>query len=210
MRKLLCLTSLLLLAGCARLGPLQRDQTLHLSADEGIAAIVIDSSQPLSRFWLHSTNHFDHPLEIQSVPSGTSLYLFKVTAGRYCVHGFMYGKMTYKANGSYVCFSVPAGQIGYSGVLMPLFGYWHRFGLPKFDIHVIDNIQLFRQLLKQDYPKVAAQFLSGFVPSDTQQTKPKAARDVRTKRSCDTSRSTCWWTETVRSGGDAIVIQNNS
>lgn len=215
MRKFICLTSLLLVAGCASIGTLQHDQTLHLGPDEGVAAIIIDTSQPLSHFSLHSTGHFGHPLDIPAVPSGKSLYLFRVRAARYCVQGFAYGKESYNANGDLGCFSVPARQLGYSGVLMPMFEYSYAFGLrtTRFRVRVVDDVRLFRHLLKQDYPKVAAQLLPQFVPSNSHLTglkKMAVAQSTRTKDSCDASKPTCWWTERASDSGQAIVIQNNS
>ncbi|HET7306723.1 MAG TPA: hypothetical protein VFK24_02760 [Gammaproteobacteria bacterium] len=211
MRKLLSLsgglTGLLLLAGCASIPPLQHDQTLHLDADEGVAAIIVDTSQPLTRFWLHSTRHFGPPLKIRAVPSGKTLYLFRVEAGRYCVDGFTYGKMAYTGGAS--CFSVQARQIGYGGTLIPLFENAH-----KFQLRSVYNVKQFRRLLKQDYPQVAAQLLPGFVPAEDQASiAPNASvqKPVHAKRSCGRYQSTCSWIKSVSNGAaEEIVIRNNS
>lgn len=141
---------LLLLAGCG-LDPVQPDQAITLQPGQGIAAVVIDSLDPLNAFYIKSADNESAPaIKIQHVDVGVHLYIFVVPAGSYCVTRFSSGNYSITQDDPKhgVCFYVIAGKIAYSGNLAPR-GYNGK-------VYVDQNYEwsAFQKMLKDQYPKL--------------------------------------------------------
>jgi hypothetical protein len=142
----------LALAGCASVLPLSRDGPVHLAANQGLAAVVIDTLDPLTDVEVESRSS-GPKLMVTSVPVGRDVYLFPVPAGTYCMTRFKYSTLSLSGpNGVLGCFAVRAGQLSYSGTLAPRV----EDGRPV--THQVQDPQGFRILLQQQYPEVAKQF----------------------------------------------------
>lgn len=214
MRSIKAITSVaaLLLAACSSIGPLQQDQPVILRPDEGLAAVVISTRDPLWAVTLQTAGSNGTALEIQSVPTGRNLYLFRVQAGYYCFRSFMYGGIVFKGHGaSMTCFRVPAGQLGYSGDLIPAVANGGVFIEQKY------NFESFHNLFRQQYPTIAAEFLPAqatmrpvLPPEISQQTSTPQTASLE-HVSCNTQRRTCAWIEPQpEDGSQAIFIKNNT
>ncbi|MFI5268220.1 MAG: hypothetical protein ACHQ7M_12670 [Chloroflexota bacterium] len=145
----------LLLAACSSLTPLPRDQAVHLASGQGLAALMIDTLDPLTDVEVASRSG-GPKLRVAAVPVGISIYLFQVPAGTYCMTRFKYGTMSLSgASGVLGCFAVRAGDISYSGTLAP------RVEEGKPITHQVQDPEGFRILLTQQYPQVAREFAPG-------------------------------------------------
>ena len=152
LRKLSLLLSPLLLTGCASLTPLSHDGPVHLTPNQGLAALVIDTLDPLTDVEVEPRSAGPR-LAVPSVPVGRDVYLFPVPAGTYCMTRFKYSTLSLSGpNGVLGCFAVRAGQLSYSGTLAPRV----EDGTPV--THQVQDPQGFRILLQQQYPQVAKQF----------------------------------------------------
>ena len=152
MRKLSLLLSPLLLSACSSLTPLSHDGPVHLASNQGLAALVIDTLDPLTDVEVESRSAGPR-LTVASVPVGRDVYLFPVPAGTYCMTRFKYSTLSLSGpNGVLGCFAVRAGQLSYSGTLAP------RVEDGKPVTHQVQDLQGFRILLQQQYPQVAKQF----------------------------------------------------
>ena len=152
MRKSLVVLSSLLLTACAGLAPLPHDEPVQLASNRGLAALVIDTLDPLTDVEVQPRSG-GRKLLVASVPVGRDVYLFPVPAGVYCVVRFKYGNLSLAgSNGMLGCFTVRAGQLSYSGTFAPRV----EDGRPV--THQVQDPQGFRILLQQQYPQVAKQF----------------------------------------------------
>jgi len=138
-----------LLCGCAT-APLPQDQRVTLRPDQGLAAVMIDSLDPITQVTFQGGGS---KLVVASVLPGIRLYLFPTRAGRYCLTHFHYANFDFAAEGSLQqCFQVTAGKLSYSGTLAP------RVEDDKPVTRQVQDPQGFRVLLEQQYPTVAKQF----------------------------------------------------
>ena len=138
-----------LLAACAS-APLPQDQSVSLYPDQGLAAVMIDTLDPITQVTFQSGGT---KLIVPSVPPGIGLYLFPTRAGRYCMTRFHYANFDFAAEkGVQQCFQVLAGRLSYSGTLAP------RVEDGKPVTRQVQDPQGFRVLLEQQYPTVAKQF----------------------------------------------------
>ena len=152
MRKLAPLLLSLLLAACAGMAPLRHDGPVRLAPGQGLAALVIDTLDPLTDVEVESHNG-GPKLRVGSVSPGRDVFLFPVPAGIYCVTRFKYSTLSLSGpNGILGCFDVRAGQLSYSGTLAP------RVEQGRPVTHQVQDLQGFRILLQQQYPQVAKQF----------------------------------------------------
>lgn len=152
MRKLLLLLSPLLLSACAGLSPMSHDGPVHLASGQGLAALVIDTLDPLTDVEVEPRGG-GPKLKVTSVPVGRDVYLFPVAAGTYCMVRFKYSNLSLAgSNGMLGCFPVRAGELSYSGTLAP------RVEDGKPVTHQVQDLPGFRILLQQQYPQVAKQF----------------------------------------------------
>ena len=149
---ILILAGLLLsLAGCG-LDPVQPDQEIALQPGQGIAAVVIDTLDPLNAFYIKSGDHDSAPvIKIPHVEVGVHLFIFVVPSGSYCVTRFSSGSYYFTADDPKhgACFDVIAGKVAYSGNLSPR-GYNGRV-ITDQDY----NWPAFEKMFKQQYPKLA-------------------------------------------------------
>lgn len=152
MKKPALLLSSLLLSACAGFTPLPHDGPVHLAPDQGLAALVIDTLDPLTEVEVRRRGG-GRELMVASVPVGRDVYLFPVPAGSYCLTRFKYGNLSLAgSNGVQGCFTVRAGQLNYSGTFAP------RVEEGKPVTHQVQDPPGFRILLQQQYPQVAQQF----------------------------------------------------
>ncbi|HEX4300074.1 MAG TPA: hypothetical protein VH327_04320 [Gammaproteobacteria bacterium] len=139
-----------LLCACA-VAPLPQDQVVTLAPGQGLAAVMIDTLDPLSLVT------FEQPgggakLVVATAPAGINIYLFPTRAGRYCMTRFQFASFDFSARAGAECFQVSAGQLSYSGTLAPRV----EEGRPV--THQVMDQQGFRVLLGERYPTVAKQF----------------------------------------------------
>lgn len=148
-RRVLAVTLAATLSACA-MAPLARDQSVTLDADQGLAAVMIDTLDPISQVTFQGSST---KLVVASVPPGIGIYLFPARAGRYCLTHFHYANFDFAADsGLKQCFQVAAGRLSYSGTLAP------RVEDGKPVTRQVQDPQGFRVLLEQQYPAVASQF----------------------------------------------------
>lgn len=148
----MALLLVLTLAACAAAPPLE-DQAVHLRTGEGLAAVMLDTLDPLVEVSLESSTPKGLKFGISSIPAGRNLYLFQVPAGEYCFTRVQYGGWYLYSNKQTLgCFEVKAGQLGYSGTLAL------RAEGGKIVSHQVDDPEGFRALLAGRYPLIAKQF----------------------------------------------------
>jgi len=145
------LLSSALLVACA-VAPLPQDQPVHLKPGQGLAALMVDTLDPLTEVEVESRSG-GPKLMVAAVPVGINIYLFPVPAGTYCMTRFRYGSLTLSGTtGALGCFPVHAGQLSYSGTMAP------RVEDGKAVTHQVQDPQGFRTVLSQHYPQIARQF----------------------------------------------------
>ncbi|MGH8371552.1 MAG: hypothetical protein ACRETO_02315 [Gammaproteobacteria bacterium] len=199
------------LSGCG-VQPIQQDQPIVLGKGEGVAAIEFKTLDPLSQVFIRPAGSGGKSLEISAVPAGVSLYLFQVPAGHYCFQQFHYGDILFYGQGAELaCFQVPAGQLGYSGDLSPLVNQG------KVMVHQEYNYDTFRALLKQRYPRIAAQFQPQAAPAlaapaeTLNQGAPELVKVPEPKPQCDKLKQLCAWAENAtNTRSQTIFIKNNT
>lgn len=151
MRHLVAISCLaLLLCACAA-APLPQDQTVTLARDQGLAAVMIDTLDPLTEVTFQQQGG-GRKLVVPAVPAGINIYLFPTRAGRYCMTHFHFASFDFATQGVPECFQVSAGQLSYSGTLAPRV----EEGRPV--THQVMDLQGFRVILGERYPSVARQF----------------------------------------------------
>lgn len=199
----------LLLAACSSMQPIQQDQPTLLAKGNGLAAVVMNTKDPLTEVFIRPAGSGGTGMEIPSVPVGRTLYLFEVEAGTYCFQQFHYGSILFFGQGAALaCFVVPAGQIGYSGDLMP------RAENGKVYIHQDYDSGSFLALLQRDYPKIATQFAPppSVLPAPaapSPQTTPPSMPVAAQKPNCNLQ--TCTWSEPIAgTQSQAIYIKNKT
>ena len=150
MRYLPAICCLSLLCGCA-IAPLQQDEPVTLARDQGLAAVMIDTLDPLTQVIFQQPGG-GNKLVVAEVPAGIDIYLFPTRAGRYCMTGFHFASFDFSSRGEPECFQVSAGQLSYSGTLAPRV----QDGRPV--TRQVMDLQGFRVLLAERYPGIARQF----------------------------------------------------
>jgi len=126
------------------------DQVPTLPPGTGIAAVVLDTADPISQVLLVPAAGQGGKLSIPTAAAGRTLYLLVAPAGRYCMHQFHFDALVFAARSDTSCFDVQAGAISYSGDFAP------RVVDGTVVIEQNDNYQAFMQLLQAGYPKLAA------------------------------------------------------
>lgn len=187
-------------AGCSNIQPLQQGEPPRLGKGEGLAAVMMDTADPLSEVFIRPAGGNGTALEIPSIPVGQNVYLFKAPAGNYCFQQFHYGDILFFGRGADLdCFNVPAGELGYSGDLAP------RVVNGQVIIHQNYDFDAFQRLLKKQYPQIAAQFLRPAPPPAPGM--PAPAQPAR----CEATQQVCAWTQTVAgSRSQTIFLENNT
>ncbi|HLW75244.1 MAG TPA: hypothetical protein VKT74_09270 [Gammaproteobacteria bacterium] len=150
--KLAASAALLALTACG-VTPIRQDLMVHLSQGQGLAAVMLDTYDPLSLVTIEPRSAGGSDFNIPAVPVGSNIYVFAVPAGHYCFTSYQYGqwKMSGKS-GELGCFDVPTGGLGYSGTLAP------RVENGKVVTHQVMDPAGFRALLTARYPVIAKQF----------------------------------------------------
>ena len=131
-------------------------QAVQLKPGEGIAAVVIDSTDPIGDIQFQSRDNPDNQIRIAGLDNpGVNLFLFAVPAGTYCESVFHYGdwKFTPEGRENARCFDVLAGRTAYSGNLAP-----RAFG--DRDVRMMQNYTWtqFENQMKRDYPDLVAKY----------------------------------------------------
>ncbi|HSC46926.1 MAG TPA: hypothetical protein VLG68_02450 [Gammaproteobacteria bacterium] len=108
----------LFVGGCAT-APLTQDRFPALDKDQGIAAVVFDTSAVITGVSLQSSGGQGQDLFISSVPRGRSLYLFVTPAGEYCLHKIHIDSELFTNATPDQCFEVIAGGMSYGGEFHP-------------------------------------------------------------------------------------------
>ncbi len=151
MRHLAAISGLVLLLSACAAAPLAQDQTVPLARDQGLAAVMLDTLDPLTEVTFQQQGG-GRKLVVPIVPAGINIYLFPTRAGRYCMTHFHFANFDFKSQGALECFQVSAGQLSYSGTLAP------RVEAGRPVTHQVMDQQGFRVLLGEYYPTVARQF----------------------------------------------------
>ena len=151
MRRLATISCLVLLLCACTTAPLAQDQAVTLARDQGLAAVMIDTLDPLTEVTFQQQGG-GRKLVVAAVPAGIDIYLFPTRAGRYCMTHFHFASFDFTTQGAPECFQVSAGQLSYSGTLAP------RVENGKPVTRQVQDLPGFRILLQQQYPQVAKQF----------------------------------------------------
>jgi len=153
---------LALLTGCASvLGqpPISPGQSVRLQPGEGIAALLMDTYDPVTQVRLESPDEKNPVLVLPSMAAGRTLALFAVPAGVYCLKQFNSGRFQFRSRGLDVgCFQVTAGHISYSGNMVPMDDPRPTSGAHGAVTDQQYQATAFLDLLKQQYPEMAAAY----------------------------------------------------
>ncbi|MGH8371551.1 MAG: hypothetical protein ACRETO_02310 [Gammaproteobacteria bacterium] len=106
------------LAGCASTSEL-KDQPFKLSADQGIAAIVLNAPHRITQIAYAAKDKGGTSFEVPDTDGGPTLYLVPVHAGRYCLKHFRYWQVVFNSTEDLGCLTVVAGHITYGGDIVP-------------------------------------------------------------------------------------------
>ncbi|MDE2346531.1 MAG: hypothetical protein KGL13_08685 [Gammaproteobacteria bacterium] len=189
-----------LLAGCASVAPIQQDQPLMLAAGDGVAAVQFDALENITQVQIVAAKSGGQTLNIPSVPVGKSTFLFEVPAGRYCLERFyVQGIFIYQKDANSSCFMVPAGQIGFSGIFSPRGEHGQIITYQNLDV-AADSA-----LLKQSYPKIAAQFLQ-MTPAPAAAQAPAPSQT----RKSSNGQTTTWIKHETHPLEDTIYLRNDT
>jgi len=151
-----------LLAACAAFSaqpPLAPGQMVQLQPGQGIAALLMDTLDPVTQVRLSSSDGKGPELDLPSMPAGRTLALFAVPAGVYCLDEFSYGRYRFFAKRAGIgCFRVPAGRVAYSGNLRPTAGRDPDTGRDAALVAQMFEPHEFLEMLKRQYPALAAAY----------------------------------------------------
>ncbi len=200
MRRLfLVLIAAAALAGCASVTPIQQDQPLMLAAGDGIAAVQFDALDNITQVQVVAAKSGGETLSIPSVPIGQSTFLFEVPTGRYCLRRFWFENiLIYEKHANSSCFVVPAGEVGFSGIFSPRGHNGQIVTGQNLDV-AADSA-----LLKQSYPRIAAQFLQP-VPAPVAQ----APAPTQTPTASNGQTST-WLKHETHPLEDTVYLRNDT
>ena len=160
--KVLYIGVLGMLAGCASVvaqPPIEPGQSVQLQPGEGIAALLMDTLDPLTQIRLESTDGKSPALGLPSMPAGKTLVLFATPAGVYCLTQFNFGRYQFhSAKLELGCFQVTAGHISYSGNLQPQGSSDPSKAGQASYVYQDYRPNDFLVLLKQRYPQMTAAY----------------------------------------------------
>jgi hypothetical protein len=145
------LSGVVMLAGCGGMDSVKPDQDVTLQPGHGIAAVVMDTLDPLNAVSIKSPDNKDVELEISHVDVGVHMSVFVVPAGSYCLTKFFTGSYVFTQDDQThgICFDVVPGKVAYSGNLAP-----RAYGQnTRTDQNY--NWPAFEKMFKEQYPKLA-------------------------------------------------------
>jgi hypothetical protein len=137
-----------LLASCASKN-LVKPSDPPLLQNEGYLALAFDTKDKLRTFKIYGESKDTTDIHISSIPYGSSFFMFKVPAGKYCVRKFSTHGLEVTITKGGACVDVEAGKINYPGHIMPRSG----------TIYFIPNLAKFLDLIKIRYPKICSDYL---------------------------------------------------
>lgn len=176
----------LFLEGCST-GPISEDRMPKLEADQGIAAVVIDSAVGVSQITIVPISGNGKKLFIPSANEGIrEIFLFVTPAGRYCMHQFSAGYYFYTAKSDDQCFDVLPGKMSYGGDYVPFTPIYQFTGPARVlttsegGMKQSENRDDFLSLLSYSFPNIAANTLT----AGEQKTADEIAAAQSTKGLC--------------------------
>jgi hypothetical protein len=193
-----------LLGGCAVLNsqpPIAPGQSAQLQPGQGIAALVMDTLDPVTQVLLVSTDDKGPTLDLPSMPAGRTLALFAVPTGVYCLKQFSYGRYRFFSKKLELgCFQVTAGHISYSGSIKPTAGRDPSTGEDAAMIDQAYEPAVFLALLKQQYPQVMAAYPTA---------GPATGKDVEAQDDINREMAT-WSVEAADHQSFEVYVRNNA
>lgn len=200
----LLLSGVGLMAGCAVLSsqpPITPGQSVQLQPGDGIAALLMDTLDPVTQVLLVSTDGKGPTLDLPSMPAGRTLALFEVPAGTYCLKQFSYGRYRFFSKKLELgCFQVTASHISYSGSIKPTAG---RDPATGEDVAMVDQTfepTTFLALLKQQYPQLLAAYPTA---------GPATGKDVEAQDDVTKELAT-WSVEAADHRSFEVFMRNNA
>jgi hypothetical protein len=139
-----------LLTGCG-LDPVQPDQDITLQPGYGIAAVAIDTLDPLNGIYFKELDNKSAPdIEISHVSAGVHLMIFAIPAGTYCATRYSFGDYYFtQTNPRDTCFDVVAGKVAYSGNIGPRARNGRAYLYQNYEWAA------FKKTFNEQYPKLA-------------------------------------------------------
>lgn len=190
---------LLVLTGCGS-QPVAVDQAVVLQADEGVAAVVMDAPDRISKIQFTPRFPGGSKFEVPDTQGGPSLYLVPEKAGRYCLQHFTYHGGRVESQEDLGCFTVIAGHITYSGDIEPELQNYSEGNSTTIFTKNVHNLAQFRELLKANYPKLAAAYpLAAAAPPPAGIDPPSADDEIGS-----------WMQQDDKDRTYTIYVQNNT
>lgn len=151
--------SVSLLSACST-DPIATDSVPMLGSGQGIAAVAFHSYVDATEVVIKPMSGSGKQLYIPSVPIGESIFLFVTPSGRYCMHQFHVGPAIFTARADDQCFDVRPGIISYGGTFSPNVNFQGLLINLSGGMSSGENVTDFLNLLRKNYPKIAAWALS--------------------------------------------------
>lgn len=181
------------LSACASTSELT-DRPVQLLPNQGIAAIVLDAPNRITRIKYVAKDANGTSFEVPDTAGGPSLYLVPVNAGRYCLQHFRYWRSEFDSVQDLGCFTAIAGHITYAGTIVPS---------PDLSGAQTDqqfNPTEFGTMLHQQYPVIAGQYPAAAAP-----TPPPGSNATP-----QTNLISTWIENVPNHQAQAIYVQNNA
>jgi len=193
-----------LLGGCAVLSsqpPITPGQSVQLQPGEGIAALTMDTLDPVTQVLLAPTDGKGPTLDLPSMPAGRTLALFAAPTGVYCLKQFFYGRYRFFSKTLELgCFQVTAGHISYSGSIKPTAGRDPSTGEDTALIDQVYEPAVFLALLKQQYPQLLAAYPTA---------GPSTGNDAEAQNDVNREMAT-WLVESADHRSYEVFLRNNA
>lgn len=181
--KVLSLSLVATIAGCAGVvaqPPIAPGQSVQLQPGEGIAALLMDTQDPVTQVRLQSPDDRNPTLDLPSMSAGRQLALFAVPAGVYCLKQFNYGRYQFHSQKLELgCFQVAPGRISYSGTIVPSASVDPAVAHDEALISQEFEPQVFLDLLKRQYPQLMAAYpTAGPAPASEDGAQDDVSREM--------------------------------
>jgi hypothetical protein len=199
MKRHAVLAVVLSLAACGT-QPVVSDDPQPLAPGDGIAAVVLDAPDRIQEIQFAPRFPGGDKFEVPDTQGGATLYLVPVKAGRYCLEHFYYHRAAVKSVEDIGCFTVVAGDITYSGDIVPQLEDFNSRDNTTIYTRLDHEPTLFRRLLA-GYPKMAAAYpLAAAAPVSLQEGVDPPSKDAELG----------FWYEFGPDQSESINVQNNT